>query len=68
MTETAACTAAASAAASVTTCSAAFRVASSGCSAEIGTVRAIAWSFLSFRTRRESPTIRLSPMAPKGAG
>ena len=67
VTETATCTATASAAASVTTCPAAFRVASSGCPAGIGTVRAIAWSFLSFRTRRESPTVRLSPMVPKGA-
>ena len=67
VTETAACTATTSAPASVRTCSAAFRVASSGCPAGIGGVRAIAWSFLSFRTRRESPTIRPSPMAPKGA-
>ena len=50
--EAAACTATASAPASVTTCPAAFRVASSGCPAGIGTVWAIAWSFLSFRTPR----------------
>ena len=67
VTETAACTAAASAAASVTTCPAALRVASTGCSAGIGGVRAIAWSFLSLRTRRESPAIRLSRGAVKEA-
>ena len=67
VTEAAACTAAASAAASVRTCPAAFRAASSGCPAGIGTARAIAWSFLPFRARRESPAVRLSPMAPKGA-
>ena len=65
--EAAACTATASAPASVTTCPAAFRVASSGCPAGIGRVRAIVWSFLSFRTRRESPAIRLSRGAGKEA-
>ena len=49
--EAAACTATAWAPASVTTCPAAFRVASSGCPAEIGTVWAIVASFLSLRTR-----------------
>ena len=43
--EAAACTATASAQASVTTCPAAFRVASSGCSAGIGRVRAIVGPF-----------------------
>ena len=51
MTETAACTAAAWAAASVTTCPAAFQVASSGRPAGIGTVWAIVSSFLSLGTR-----------------
>ena len=38
----------------VTSCPAAVRVASGGCSAEIGRVRAIVSSFRSLRTRRES--------------
>ena len=50
--DAATCTATTSAPASVTTCPAALQVASGGCSAAIGTVRAIAESFLSFRTRR----------------
>ena len=50
--EAAACTATTSAPASMTTCPAALRVASSGCPAGIGTVRAIASSFLSPRTPR----------------
>ena len=48
----------------MTTCPAVFRVASGGCPAGIGTLRAIAWSFLSLGTRRESPAKRLS----RGAG
>ena len=56
--EAATCTATASAAASVTTCPAAFQVASSGRLAGIGTVWAIVWSFLSLGTRCESPAIR----------
>ena len=54
------------ASASVITCPAAFRVAS-GRSARSGRVRAIAWSFLSLRTRRESPATRLSPGAGQEA-
>ena len=65
--EAAACTATAWAPASVTTCPAAFQVASSGCPAGIGRVWAIVWSFLSLRTRRESPAIRLSRGAGKEA-
>ena len=56
--EAATCTATASAAASVTTCPAAFQVASSRRPAGIGTVWAIVSSFLSQATRRESPAIR----------
>ena len=65
--EAAACTATASAQASVTTCPAAFRVASSGSPAGIGRAWAIASSFLSLRTPRESPAVRLSRGAGKEA-
>jgi len=63
--EAAACTAIAWAPASVTTCPAAFPVASGGCPGGIGEVRAIVSSFLSLRTRRESPAIRLSGVPVK---
>ena len=65
--EAAACTATASAPASMTTCPAAFRVASSGCPAGIGRVWAIVSSFLSLQdTPKPEGQRRLtSGMAPR---